>query len=183
MHDSLLAPLGMDHSSFDQAVIRSTRDRAVGHVDPYPTRRSTCRWRRPAACTRVPRTLPGSSTSSSATARSTGGSSWAAQMAAMRTVPAPHAGAPAGYALGVVRHRWNRWDQRPTLFDHGGGGFGFLSDLWWLPSLQIGIAVLTNSQDHRLQGDLALSVLGDLVEEPGVYRDRLLALPSRPPVG
>ena len=100
----------------------------------------------------------------------------------MRTVPAPSAGAPAGYALGVVRTRWNRWDQRPDLFTHGGGGYGFLSDLWWLPQLQIGIAIVTNSQDHQLQGDLALSILGDLVTEPGVYRDRLLALPSRPPV-
>ena len=77
-------------------------------------------------------------------------------------MPAPDAGAPAGYALGVVRHVWNRWNQRPTLFDHGGGGFGFLSDLWWLPDLQIGIAILTNSQDHQLRGDLALSILGDL---------------------
>ena len=58
----------------------------------------------------------------------------------MRTVPAPRAGAPAGYALGVARHRWNRWDQRPDLFEHGGGGFGFLSDLWWLPQLGIGVA-------------------------------------------
>src|SRR4249919_1859377 len=43
-------------------------------------------------------------------------------------------------------------------------------------------AILTNSQDHQLQGDLALSILGDLVTEPGVYRDRLIALPPRPPV-
>ena len=27
----------------------------------------------------------------------------------MRTVPPPRAGAAAGYALGVVRHRWNTW--------------------------------------------------------------------------
>ena len=90
----------------------------------------------------------------------------------MRTVPPPRAGAPAGYALGVVRHRWNTLGQRPDLFDHGGGGYGFLSDLWWLPQLGVGIAVLTNSQDHQLQNELALSILADLVSEPGVYRDR-----------
>lgn len=82
----------------------------------------------------------------------------------------------------MIRHRWNRWDQRPDLFEHGGGGYGFLSDLWWSPQLGIGVAVLTNSQDHQLQGDLALSILGDLVGEPGPYRDRLLALPDRPAV-
>ena len=36
MRDSLLEPLGMDHSTFDRAVIRATADRAVGHVHPYP---------------------------------------------------------------------------------------------------------------------------------------------------
>ena len=48
--------------------------------------------------------------------------------------------------------------------------------------MEIGIAVLTNSQDHRLQGDLALSILGDLVAEPGQYRDRLSSLTPRPEV-
>ncbi len=55
----------------------------------------------------------------------------------MRTVPAPHEGAPAGYALGVVRHRWFA-GRNADLFDHGGGGFGFLSDLWWAPQLGSG---------------------------------------------
>jgi CubicO group peptidase (beta-lactamase class C family) len=182
MRDSLLGPLGMDHSTFDRTVIRSANDRAVGHVDPYP-----------APPLYEPMTAAGGMYSSAADlARflrfqlNDGSIAGRAvldpkSMEEMRTVPAPSAGAPAGYALGVVRHRWNRWDERPDLFNHGGGGFGFLSDLWWLPQLQIGIAILTNSQDHQLQGDLALSILGDLVTEPGVYRDRLLALPSRPP--
>ena len=82
----------------------------------------------------------------------------------------------------MARTRWNRYSQRPDLFDHGGGGFGFLSDLWWAPQLGLGIAVLTNSEDHQLQGDLALSILGDLVSEQGPYRDRLLRLPERPQV-
>ena len=71
--------------------------------------------------------------------------------------PAPHAGAPAGYALGVARTRWRAGDNA-DLFSHGGGGFGFLSDLWWVPQLQLGIAILTNSADHQLQADLALSM-------------------------
>ena len=98
----------------------------------------------------------------------------------MRTVPPPHAGAPAGYALGVVRHRWNTWPRslrarrrrvrvprRPVVGCREVG---------------IGIAVLTNSQDHQLQNELSTSILADLLREPGVYRDRLLALPWRAPV-
>ena len=85
----------------------------------------------------------------------------------------------AGYALGVVRHRWDTW---PDLLEHGGGGYGFLSDLWWVPEVGIGVAVLTNSDDHQLQNELATSILADLLREPGTYRDRLPALPWRAPV-
>ena len=103
----------------------------------------------------------------------------AALMQEMRTVPAPHAGAPAGYALGVARTRW-RIGQHPDLFNHRGGGDGFLSDLWWLPQLQLGIAVLTNSDTHDLQQALALGILGDLVTEPDSrYHARMLGLPAQ----
>ena len=87
----------------------------------------------------------------------------------------------AGYALGVARTGWYAGDNA-DLFSHGGGGFGFLADLWWVPQLQLGIAVLTNSADHHLQGDLALSILSDLVHQPGtVYQARLNALPAHVP--
>ncbi len=182
MRESLLEPLGMHDSTFDRAAIRASANRAVGRVHPYP-----------APPVDVPMTAAGGLYSNAADlARflrfelnrgSAGGRvvldpKWLDEM---QKVPAPRAGAPAGYALGVVRHRWNRWDQRPDLFEHGGGGFGFISDLWWSPPLGIGIAILTNAQDHRLQNDLALSILADLLNEPGVYRDRLLAPPYRPP--
>lgn len=182
MRDSLLGPLGMDHSTFDRTVIRATDDRAVGHVEPYP-----------APPLVVPMTAAGGLYASAADlARflrfqlddgSIDGHQVLdpRQMREMRTVVTPSAGAPAGYGLGVVRHRWNRWSAAPDLFEHGGGGFGFLDGLWWAPRLGIGVAILTNSQDHDLQASLALSILTDLVSQPGVYHDRLLALPARPP--
>lgn len=181
--ESLLAQLGMERSTFDRIAIRSARNRAVGHVDPYPDPPLD-----------VPMTAAGGLyTSAADLARFlhfelNGGSAdgrvvldpkWLDEM---QTVPPPRAGEPAGYGLGVARHRWNRWDQRPDLLEHGGGGFGFLSDLWWVPQPGIGIAVLTNSQDHQLKGELALAILADLLVERGVYRDRLLALPWRAPV-
>jgi hypothetical protein len=182
MRDSLLGPLGMNRSTFDRTVIRSADGRAVGHVDPFPAGHPPIY---------EPMTAAGGMYSSAADLarflrfQLNGGSLdgrvvLAPQaMEEMRTVPAPHADAPAGYALGVERQRWNRWPEAPDLFNHGGGGFGFVSDLWWSPPLGVGVAVLTNSQDHNLVSDLALSILGDLVSEPGVYSDRLTALPSR----
>ncbi len=99
-----------------------------------------------------------------------------ALMAEQRTVPAPNAGSQAGYALGVMRTRW-RAERYQDIFNHGGGGFGFLSDLWWVPTMQLGIAVLTNSSEHQLQGDLAISILRDLVDAGSTYQQRLAALP------
>jgi CubicO group peptidase (beta-lactamase class C family) len=180
MRDSVLAPLGMDHSTFDRARIRATSDRAIGHV---------------ALLNDVPVDVPmmaagGLYASAADMARFLrfqliGGAIDGtmilepALMDEMRTIPAPYAGASAGYALGVARTRW-RAGRNADLFSHAGGGFGFLADLWWLPQLQLGISVLTNSSDHDLQGDLALSILRDLVNEPGgVHRERLLALPDQ----
>ncbi len=183
MRDSLLAPLGMDRSTFDRARIRSADDRAVGHVDLYPEPPLDVPMSAAgglyASAADLARFLRFQLSDGSIDGRAVLDAGW---MAEMRTVQGPRAGESAGWGLGVVRHRWNRFAQRPDLFDHGGGGFGFLSDLWWLPQVGIGIAILTNSQDHQLQGDLAVSILGDLAAEPGTYHDRLLALPSRPAV-
>jgi CubicO group peptidase (beta-lactamase class C family) len=182
LRDSLLEPLGMGHSTFDRAVIRATANRAVGHVHPYPKppldMPMTAAGGLYTSAADLARFLHFELNGGSIDGRVVLAARWLDEM---ETVPPPRAGAPAGYALGVVRHRWNRWEQRPDLFEHGGGGFGFLTDMWWLPQLGIGVAVLTNSQDHQLQNELALSILADVLNEPGVYQDRLLALPLRPP--
>jgi CubicO group peptidase (beta-lactamase class C family) len=183
MRDSLLEPLGMDHSTFERAAIRANADRAVGHVHPYPKpplyepmTAAGGLYTNAADLARFLRfELNGGTIDGRVVLNSK-------RLHEMETVPAPHAGAPAGYALGVGRHRWNRWEQRPDLLEHGGGGYGFISDMWWLPQLGIGVAILTNSDDHQLQNELSLSILADLLSKPGVYRDRLLALPWRPPV-
>lgn len=182
MHDLLLEPLGMTRSTFDRDEIGAAANRALGHSGPIPS---------------VPIFEPmmaagGLYTSATDLARflrfqlndgTLDGQAVLddALVTEMRTVPAPNAGARAGYALGVTRHTWFAAGNA-DLFDHGGGGFGWLADLWWAPQLQLGIAVLTNSADHHLQGDLALSILHDVVQEPGsAYHDRLLALPAQSP--
>jgi CubicO group peptidase (beta-lactamase class C family) len=183
MREMLLAPLGMNGSTFDRAEIRARTNRAIGHLYPLP---------------HVPLDVPmtaagGLYTSATDLARflrfqlndgSMDGRRVLdpALVAEQRTVPAPDPGARAGYALGVARTGWYAGDNA-DLLSHGGGSYGFLADLWWLPQLQLGIAILTNSSDHDLQGDLALSILSDVVHEPGsVYHDRLLALPAQAPV-
>jgi CubicO group peptidase (beta-lactamase class C family) len=180
MDNTLLAPLGMDHSTFDRASIRATADRAVGHYFGVA-----------APLVDVPMTAAGGLYSSASDMarflgfQVDGGSIdghailGPALVEEMRTVPAPNAGAPAGYALGVSRTRW-RAEGYQDLFSHGGGGFGFLADLWWAPRIGIGVAVLTNAGDHHLQGALAISILRAFVDAPGsVFGERLATLPSQ----
>jgi CubicO group peptidase (beta-lactamase class C family) len=182
VHDLLLGPVGMDRSTFDRESIVAATNRAVGHTAPVPAGdlpvydAMTAAGGLYSSAADLARYLRFQLNDGSIDGRTVLDS---ALMEEMRTVPAPHAGAEAGYALGVERLRWHA-SANADLFTHGGGGLGWLSDLWWSPPLGIGVAVLTNSADHHLQGELALSILGDLAHEPGsVYRDRLLALPSR----
>ena len=180
MNDQVLAPVGMGHSTFDRAAIEATADRAIGYTAMGI----------PSPMVDVPMTAAGGLYASiSDLARflsfQLGGGTIDGRvvldsglMAEQRTVPAPNAGSEAGYALGVMRTRW-RAERYQDLFNHGGGGFGFLSDLWWVPSMQLGIAVLTNSSEHKLQGDLAISILRDLVDTGSTYEQRLAALPSQ----
>jgi CubicO group peptidase (beta-lactamase class C family) len=184
MHDSLLAPLGMDHSTFDRARVRATADRAVGHSGSWaaepvdiPMTGAGGLWASAADLAKFLEFQLAGGTVDGRTILD------AALMQQMRTVPAPDAGAPAGYALGVARTRFRPGGHNLDLFSHGGGGFGFLSDLFWLPQLQLGIALLTNSDQHDqhdLQVALAGGILRDLVTEPdSEYQDRMRGLPTQ----
>jgi CubicO group peptidase (beta-lactamase class C family) len=183
MRDSLLAPLGMDRSTFDRVQVHASANRAVGHsagmVPPpvdVPMTAAGGLWASAADLARFLELQLGDGTLDGHALLD------APLVREMRTIPAPDAGAPAGYALGVARTHW-RAGHYLDLFSHGGGGYGFLSDLWWLPQLQLGIAVLTNSDNHDLQGALALGILRDLVTDPDSrYHDRMLGLPIQPDV-
>ena len=102
MRDSLLAPLGMDHSTFDRARVHATADRAMGHYRrPGAAAGGLPDDRPPAGCGPAPQTSPGSWSSSWATAPFDGRTVLdASLMQEMRTVPAPDAG-----AAGRVRPR------------------------------------------------------------------------------
>lgn len=183
MHDSLLDPLGMDRSTFDRAAIRADDNRATPHVDYYRDppiyEPMTAAGGLYSSADDLARFLRFELDDGVVDGRTVLGRD---PMREMRTIPAPFAGEQAGYALGVARTRWNMWDQRPVLLNHGGGGSGFMSDLWWAPQLGIGVALLSNSDDHDLQVNLPLSIMRDLVNGPGIYHDRLVSLPTRAPV-
>lgn len=73
----------------------------------------------------------------------------------MCAIPRPERGQTLGYGLGIGISDLGG----EVLLTHGGGGFGFLSDMMWLPESGMGVVVLTNSVDHQLQGSLAKELL------------------------
>lgn len=182
LRDRLFEPLGMLDSSFDAEVIGAADDRAVGHEPPVPHKF----WPVPmvpsgglyASVNDVARFLEFQLGGGVVDGRALLDPLLVDEM---RTVHFPERGGGYGYGLGVGRTGWYRGDNA-DLFSHGGGGFGFRSDLWWLPELQLGIAVLFNSANHDLRGSLALAILDDLAHE-APYRDRLRSLPDHSRVG
>ncbi|WP_427893169.1 serine hydrolase domain-containing protein [Kribbella sp. GL6] len=141
---SLFAPLGLERTSFDPRVIAREADRAIGHSKGYS--------RRPV---RVPMVAAGGVYTSVADAcryvqfHLTNGS----QLAELYS--------GQGYGLGVALPMMNGIPVR----GHSGGGFGFLSDMFWEPESGFGVVVLTNSTDHPLQWKLASDIFRELVGE------------------
>ena len=183
VEEKLLHPIGMLNSSFDMEQIRANPNRAIGHS-----------WPLPKVQLEVPLVPEGGLYASAndmakylqfhLNRGSVHGQPLLdpALLDEMYTVPAPAQGSREGYALGVERHTWYK-GRSAVLFGHGGGGFGFQARVWWAPELKIGLAVLTNSADHNLLGDVELRILDDFVHDPtSIYYSRLQALPSRSPV-
>ncbi len=67
-----------------------------------------------------------------------------------------------GYGLGVLNVELDGI----LLRGHSGGGFGFLSDMFWAPRHDLGVVLLTNSVNHPLQWSLAAGVFTELIEPP-----------------
>ncbi len=90
--------------------------------------------------------------------------------------PPNEASRRANYALGIAvssRHATRR-------FQHGGGGFGFNSNMVWYPELKLGAVVLTNKEHRKLCADLADEILERIIAaEPERYAGRAAAAPSR----
>jgi CubicO group peptidase (beta-lactamase class C family) len=83
----------------------------------------------------------------------------------MRTIPFPMQGQVSGYGMGLWIGAYHCGGQEVRWFAHGGGGFGFRSQMKWLPDLGYGVVVLTNAQDHdNVNENLAEEILLKIVE-------------------
>jgi CubicO group peptidase (beta-lactamase class C family) len=147
MKENVLDPIGMKNSSFDWETTRANLNRAVGHNKGFST---------------VPlefALIPSGALYASAVDMGkyvqfqlnegrVNGKRVLNQklLKEMCSVQFPLEGQEEGYGLGISRGKRNG----SYLLNHGGGGFGFLSNMTWYPEYGIGLVVLTNSVNHSL---------------------------------
>jgi CubicO group peptidase (beta-lactamase class C family) len=85
-------------------------------------------------------------------------------MKQMQTIPFPLQDQISGYGQGLWVRYYHLGGQEVRCVEHGGGGFGFLCQMKWLPDLGYGVMVMTNSSDQeygqeRLVEDILLKIV------------------------
>jgi CubicO group peptidase (beta-lactamase class C family) len=156
VQEKVLDPLGMKDSTLDVKRIRSTPTRAIGHTAANPFRPwvdfllipSGGVWTTAADMARYLQFHIN---------RGTLGDDLLLREDLAETMYTPP-NMPANlYALGVVRTT----EHGTRRFEHGGGGFGFNSNMIWYPELKLGAVVLCNAQ---LDSDLVVQVTEEILE-------------------
>jgi CubicO group peptidase (beta-lactamase class C family) len=160
MKEEVLEPIGMKNSSFDWKTIRNSENRAIGHAKGF---------------SEVPLEfglIPAGALYTSVEDMEkfiqfhlndgvVGNKQILEKryLEEMYTVPFPVKGQIEGYALGIDKKK--KYDSYFLL--HGGGGFGFLSNMIWYPEFGIGMILLTNSVNHKLL-NLSYMIIDDIVK-------------------
>jgi CubicO group peptidase (beta-lactamase class C family) len=163
----LLEPLGMTHSTLDINAIRDMPERAIGHaaflrqlpISPimaagglYTTANDMARYllfylnlgTANAGTPEETQVLDG-------------------DLVKMMYDGQFPASADQGYGMGLTFYRAQ--DATHTLeIEHGGGGFGFISDMAWFPQLGFGVVWLTNASDHDLASWLTGQIIADYID-------------------
>lgn len=143
---TVFEPLGLTRTTFNAAEIQREQDRAIGHATGY---------------TRIPVRVPMVAAGGLYTSVNDACRFLQFQLAGSAVLAEMHesAGRERAYGLGLAITRANGIPVR----GHGGGGFGFLSDMYWAPEAGIGVVVLTNSTAHPFQWELAAEIFGEVV--------------------
>jgi len=176
--EKVLTPLGMTNSTLDSDQVYATPGRAIGH-GPLP-------FRPPAEFLLIP--SGGVWTTANDMARylqfhinegALDGTRLLHQNLAETMYEPPNPVAlDAEYALGIATADW----QGTRRFQHGGGGFGFTSNMLWYPELKLGVVVLTNTDQNNLRDQIVYEVLNSIISTNiPLYHSRASTQPSVQP--
>jgi CubicO group peptidase (beta-lactamase class C family) len=181
MQENLFGPLGMKNSSFDVEVVRKNKNRATGYDRFFE--------KVPLAIPMIPAGSVYSSAEDMAkfiqfhlNKGMIDNKSLLnpALIDEMYTIPYPLEGQKAGYALGISKSFFYLNERKLVFLDHGGGGFGFLSVMRWVPELGLGIVILTNSVNHNsVHGNLANQIIDKLIALKSTGKQASPSLKSR----
>jgi CubicO group peptidase (beta-lactamase class C family) len=178
VQEKVLDPLGMTSSTLDIRQVLARSDRALGH-GPLP-------FRPPTEFLIIP--SGGVRTTANDMARylqfhinegALDGTRLLRQdLAETMYAPPNPAALNAEYALGIGTANW----QGTRRFQHGGGGFGYSTNMVWYPELKLGAAVLSNTEDAILNVQFVDDVLGSIISANiPLYHSRASPLPSIQP--
>jgi CubicO group peptidase (beta-lactamase class C family) len=181
MKENLFGPLGMKNSSFDVEVVRQNKNRAAGYDRFFE--------KVPLAIPMIPAGSVYSSAEDMAKfirfhlnkgMIDKNSLLKPALIDEMYTIPYPLEGQKAGYALGIAKGVFYLNEKKLLSFDHGGGGFGFLSVMRWIPELGLGIVILTNSVNHsNVHGNLANQIMDKIIALKSTGKQTQPSLRSR----
>ena len=178
VREKVLDPLGMTRSTLEIHQVRETSDRAIGH-SPMP-------FRPPAEFLIIP--SGGVWTTANDMTRYLqfhinegaldGERLLRQELAETIYAPPNPAALDAEYALGIGTANW----QGTRRFQHGGGGFGFNSNMVWYPDLKLGAVVVSNADDVGQTMQIVDDVLNTIISANiPLYHSRASPLPSVEP--
>jgi CubicO group peptidase (beta-lactamase class C family) len=150
LQDRLFAPLGMKRSTYLFSVIRDDGNRAVGNNRNIPVLPVQIPMLAPAgvysSVTDIARFVQFHLDKGRVQGRVLLKEELIAKMG---TIPFPFDGQISGYGQGLWVRHYHLGGEEVRSLEHGGGGFGFLSQMKWLPDLGYGVVLLTNSSDQE----------------------------------
>lgn len=166
IREKLFAPLGMEHATYDIRMILRDTNRATGNNKNIPDLPVDIPMLAPAGVyanvTDVARFVRLHLNEGEVNGRQILRRHLIAQMG---TIPWPLDGQVSGYGQGLWVRKYHVGGQDVRSLDHGGGGFGFLSHMKWLPDLGYGVVILTNSSDQEYGHErIVEDILGSIIE-------------------
>jgi CubicO group peptidase (beta-lactamase class C family) len=178
VQEKVLDPLGMKNSTLDIRQVLARSDRAIGH-GPLPFRPPTEFMIIPSGGVRTTANDMAHYLQFHINEGALDGTRLLRQNLAETMYQPPNPAAlNAEYALGIGTANW----QGTRRFQHGGGGFGYNSNMVWYPELKLGAAVLSNVDDASLNMQLVDDVLGSIISANiPLYHSRASPLPSVQP--
>jgi CubicO group peptidase (beta-lactamase class C family)/transglutaminase-like putative cysteine protease len=164
IHDKVLAPIGMTESTLDIEAILKAEDRALGNTSPTLKVAGGI----PVEIPMVP--AGGVYTNILDMSRylmfhiNEGGADQTQILRpdlikTMHTVQFPEERERFGYGLGITTNHLGP----EVYYQHGGGGYGFISTMAMYPGLKLGIVALTNSDQNSVVGPI-LELMSKLIE-------------------